>query len=271
MADDKKLKRGLSDVSPDYFSLTGAAPLPSNQNVPVMVTSSMLTRKTLDSAGIRCMSILPFRSADQLLRHQSLIIELKKSLGELYFASIGTGVRRTLQNGHSNVRQVALSVEQIQEALHLEPVEKKLQNSAVERSENMTIFIDPVSIFQHEKNLLQILDCIILHVKTDSSESLIEAYQSFRACLEWNPSLRFLLLVDGKSAEKNSELVYEKFTQIASKFMSHEISFMGWIDEGNLRITEDLFLDGLNPVSLWQPSKAVLAKMLRHDLAHHSL
>jgi len=266
----RKLKRGLNDVSPEFFSANGTAH-PDVKLIPAMVTSALLTRQPRKNGGVDCVSILPFRSSKQLLENGHFVGEMKKLFGELYSVSIGQNQPWASSNLHSNIRQASLSISQAQEALHLHPAGARDLNPEFDHTENLGIFFDPISIFEHERNLLQILDHVILHVKTDSSESLVSAYQSFRSCLEWNPSLHFLLLVDGKGSERISELVYERFTRIASKYMSHEISFMGWMDGSNLRINEDLFLDESELSLLWRPSKRILAKMLRHDSLHHSL
>ncbi len=271
MSDEKRLKRGLNDVSPALFSAHEASAHAPAQHIPAMISSALLTPRAAGENMVRCMSILPFGSQEELLSHHLFVTKFRQLFGDLYLATIGQYSPSITRIQHPNVRQAFLSDAQIQEALHLQPVDRHEAGQNTERLGSMGIFIDPISMFEYEKNLLQILDYVILHVKTDSADSLVSAYQSFRACLEWNPSLHFLLLVDGKASEKISELVYEKFTRIASKFMSHEISFMGWMEGSDLRINEDLFLGGPETVSLWEPSKKILARMLRQDSLHHSL
>lgn len=270
MENNRKLKRGLSDVSPGFFS-AGTAGEAQPKNLPAIVTSSLLARPIQNEGKIRCLSILPFGSENELLQNGFFTAQMKKMFGELCSARIGSNEPWLAANHGHGIRQVSLSVEQAQEILHLQPAGHDSNMEPEERYGNLGVLFDPVSLFEHERNLLQILDDVILHVKTDSPESLIKAYQSFRACLEWNPSLRFLLLVDGERSEHVSDLVYERFAQITSKFMSYEIGFMGWIDGSRLQVNEGLFSEELDSNLLWKPSKKILAKILRRDLLHYSL
>ena len=62
------------------------------------------------------------------------------------------------------------------------------------------------------------------------TKQLMYGYETMKKALSKNPSLHYSLLLVGKGAEHFSGLVYERFSEMISNFLGHNLEFLGWIE-----------------------------------------
>ena len=286
----RKLMRGLKDISP-YF-LSGFPPLikppaETTKEVPSVPANGKLDREeslippqppALDrrepfkepfkKEGLpepHCFTILPFPAHSQLLNSRLFTNELALVFSEIYALSFS--VSPAVNFFEDPVRSLAIPPFQIEDILHPEPLNRQNIWQTFDSVRRAGFFLDPRSMFEGHADLFQLLDHIILHISAKSSDSILAAYQMLSACLHRNPVLRFSLLIEGSANDDMSEMIYERFSDITSQFLSCEIDFLGWINNIEIQINRDLLLDqgGLMQLSR-KPIKTQLVQLLSQEL-----
>lgn len=268
MKDVQKLKRGLKDVSPRFFSLVSyhAAEEKRANRPDARAAANQFHWSAGDPIpAAHCLSILPAKSGSDLL-HRPLFLRAIQAIFAQVCLVRSDDSEFTCRLTADGIRHVVIPSAQIHKVLHPAPAKKGAMLEAESERHRVAFFFDAEELFEREREILQIVDHGILHVTTDSSESLLAAYQSFVACLALNPSLHFSLLVEGAMAEETAELIYEQFAKIASRFVSHEIGFLGWMDEQSIRLNEELLLNLYQVHPLMTPLKRRLAQTICEEL-----
>jgi len=277
MADEKKLKRGLKDISPLFFSSAASR----SRTIPVFgepvvkpIEQSNLTSErgeipfrsgqTERVPKIYCATIFPSHPAVPLLDHPHFLNVMRAVYPEVCLVSHSD--HRVFPSAEpAPVQQVLLMPYQIQDILHPEPKTAE-ENNESDLQEDICFLMDSGLIFHHYPRLFELLDYGILYVSSDSSDTLLSAYQNMVRAAAWNPALRFYLLVGGLLAEGMSETIYERFATIASRYLAKDIGFLGWLQDHEIRLNPDLLLDLDGEGLVGRVMKQQLARVARGEL-----
>ena len=129
-------------------------------------------------------------------------------------------------------------------------------------SRKILAIFDPAFSEPFSSNVLELIDHCIL-VTSPDSDQLMQTYHQIRYCLSKNQLVRCSILLVGHGSETLWEFVYERFNEIVSKFLGCDLGFLGWIEHGNMQLNPELLLEkGGNFVQF--PYKIRLSEALPH-------
>jgi hypothetical protein len=236
MAEERRLKRGLGDVSPLWFSRQ--SPLPAvARAMPSTHETQSEEPPSLWSAPGMSLAILPLLSWNQLLSHADFVGRLRSVFSDLHVLELAGKVsKEPLGPG---LHRFIISSQQVGEIL--DPASDS-DNGAYKRGEGptrMCCLIGPEGLLAQGSGFFELLAALILHVRTDSVESVLAAYQAAATCARMNPEVILLLMVEGKDAEVLAEALYERFASISSRFLAQGITLLGWIDGQQVCMNEE--------------------------------
>jgi len=96
--------------------------------------------------------------------------------------------------------------------------------------------------YEAKQRAFQLLDHCIFVVEADLDQ-LTKAYKWLRDSLTESPAMRCSVLLVGDGAEDLWEFVYERFYEITSQFLAHDLDFLGWMDGVSVKLKSDLLLE----------------------------
>ncbi|MBI3999744.1 MAG: hypothetical protein HY351_03935 [Candidatus Omnitrophica bacterium] len=91
-------------------------------------------------------------------------------------------------------------------------------------------------------NVLDVLDHGVFVTQPDLNQ-LQKTYELIKFSLNRNPMLRCSILLTGQNAGNVWELVYERFNGIVSQFLGCDLGFLGWSDAEDFALNPDLLLE----------------------------
>ncbi len=250
----KKLKRGLADLS-NFFSSSGLAANPApvgKQHVSIPVKPKA-----------RLFSIEPPEIEAELLHSKpSLITASILSFSSSFKFPNLIEVTEAVQPNFASVRFVSLteqeeSFESHNRSFHYEKmswhelesmVQPQLQTHYLapefSSDKSLLLFDSGFCGFEHDglamqRSLFEFLDHCVFVVEPDTVQ-LTQVYQAMKTALAKNPDLRFSLFLVGDGAERFSEFIYERFSEIISNFLGRDLGFLGWMENSDICINPDL-------------------------------
>ena len=96
-------------------------------------------------------------------------------------------------------------------------------------------------VSQHHQDRLHLLDHCVLVVEADAN-NLTEAYEWLRVSAPEHPGSLYSLLLVGRGAGALWEFIYERFHEMATRFLDRELGFLGWIENGATNVYSDFLL-----------------------------
>ncbi len=267
----KKLKRGLADLS-NFFASSGPTALPPDlrsegiedkiRDKPVVMgqenRSNLLaieppeflySEPSLKPSFITG-SVLSFSPSFQV----SNLIEFTEAV-QFYFSGIHFVSLASQENSFEYAIQgQSISYEKIswsqlepliqpQMRAHCLPPESATDKTLVIFDSGLYSSIDSDSTFH--RSLFELLDHCVFAVEPDTKQ-LMQVYQVIKTALSKNPSLHFSLLLAGNGAERFSEFIYERFSEMISRFLDCNLGFLGWMENHEICINPDLLKEEAN-------------------------
>lgn len=286
MKTDKKLKRGLADLSKLFLQ---GQELPPQEQAKATLAIEPPTDASLDSRlpRLSCTAFLPSGDVFQVMDLIHLLDVFKTVFQEIYLLSVGpahsgyevlcdprsspwlaNGKDRSvipLRSGGEGIAFGYISSDQFQDILHPKITSSSVPDFATEKKA-LVIFdsifpSDPADgLLSSAGGVFELLDHGVFVIPADLDQ-IMRAYELIRFCLARNQSLRCSILLVGRGAETSWEFVYEHFNTIVSQFLGCDLGFLGWTENGHMRLNSELFLEeGGNMIQL--SSKARLAQVL---------
>lgn len=278
---DKKLLRGLQDISP-LFTPSGIShgfPKQTSfianiaENDHATHTSQMRENDKEEMISEHksfpqafCFAIQPFEASKQLLERPVFIEALKAIFGDVFYLSFSAN-RMNQMTSDGLLRHLILPPFQVYDILHPKQMVSGEPMPRIDEEKKACFFLEPKSVFEFRTDLFQLLDHIILHVSAKSSESIMAAYQILMACLHKDPSLSFSMLIDECENSDAAEMIYERFSRITSQFLGCEVDFLGWMDDKNVQLNQELLLTGERRSQfVKKPLKMQLMQLLAEEM-----
>ena len=279
MKTDRKLKRGLADLS-NLFSQDHES-LPKKREVAA-VNIGPPQNGSSKNRLLRLVCTTFFQSPEifQITDFLGLMDAFKPVFQESYFLSVAP----TQNRYEAFARSLSLpSWENIKDdpAIHLYSVGHRLAFGHVPGDQFREI-VQPriasagVYDFSDSKRALAVFDSTFLNgpvpstlelmdhcvfIVSPDSDQLVRAYDQMKYCLGKNQLMRCSILLAGRRAGALWEFVYERFSEIVSQFLGCDLGFLGWIENGDMRLNPELLLEeGGSFVRL--PSKVHLSETL---------
>ena len=249
MNESRRLKRGLSDLSPLFGP----------------------DQKRDTPKGFYCLSVFsPNFPGDSLFLNAYLAsrIATAELPGSILSVDSHEGARapqrdRTLRNESFGIRlrRITLSWDQLEALWNVPPVAKPAGAST-----SHALFLDfNYSHPGYFRKLIPILDQWILLVQP-TTESLTEAYKMIKATVPLNPRLEYFLLFDGSGADPRGGLLFERFSEMAARRLGIHLVWLGSLHfpKESRALAADLALDHLflKPVPVDSVEKMALASLV---------
>ncbi|MDP3919532.1 MAG: hypothetical protein Q8R76_01815 [Candidatus Omnitrophota bacterium] len=269
MNPDRKLKRGLKDISPAFSEPTKAIP-------------SIVRRVTLDGPpGVTVLSIFsPDYPADSFLLNTLLASRLANAQRPGHIISIdaewdarqaGKEKRifsQELLNLH--LRRSRFSWSQFSEICR-----RRVPETATVTVPDQLIFLDVhYGCVPFDEEIAPILDKWIFFLQP-RADSLSEAYKMMKATFAHNPHLEYFLVFEGDSKRKPlGPYLFERFSSILSERLGVNLVWLGYLDPSGApnaspgEITlEHLFLGERRAMD--NPAKVALAGLTELSLGRY--
>ena len=294
MATEKKLKLGLSELSVLFQA---------NRNVehqaelrPLSpVRSPLVIEPPIDFTPddnrlpqLICTTFLPFLETFGIWDIVRIADSLKTAFEDTYVLSVDpedlsgplkhaplpaltedNGVRSMSMHLHSMSDRLVfgqVAARDLQNILRPSSSVNQIPEIASERK-TLVLFdaVNPENLsrdFVAQSAVFEFLDHCVL-VLPPRLEELMRAYQLLRLCIERNRALRYSLFIVGPEARSTGEFVYERFSELVSRFLGRDVGFLGWAEEGDIRLNPELLLEEAG--SLMQSSTKIrLSEAMYH-------
>ncbi len=237
MSTQKKLKRGLADLS-NFF----AEPVPAEQKSRI----GLLAIQPPETPQFE-KSLKPFLITANIIScspsfKTSDVVELIEAVKDDF---VGLHVIELEQSSDphpisgKNVHYEQISWDQL---APLTQLQMRTPTLIVDNPDKTLALFDSGlcgATGSNKYSLFEILDHCIFAVEADTKQ-LMHGYQVMKTALSKNPNLHYSLLVVGKRAEHFSEFIYERFSEIISQFLGHNLGFLGWMESGDIRVNPEL-------------------------------
>ncbi len=278
MKTDRKLKRGLADLSKLF--LQGERPSPKKQGV-AGVSIEPPEECVQDHRPLRFVSTTFLQSSEifQTTDLINLIGAVKSTFQETYLLSVDPNQTRYENFAHllpippwesvkddSDIHLYSIDRGMTFGYVSLEQFETAIQPKLASPSfHDFTDSKRALAVFDSvSESILELIDHCVFVVSADSNQ-LMRAYDQMRYCLGKNQFMRCSVLLTGQGAEALWEFVYERFSEIASKFLGCNLGFLGWMENGKMHLNPELLLEeGTGFAQL--PSKIRLGEILHHPV-----
>ena len=243
--EERKLKRGLKDISPLFGQ--------EREVREVFVEG--------DKPPFQILSVFsPTLSGDSLFLNTYLASQLASRGKPCSILSIHSKyperVKEREENGGSAVArqptvQESLGAHLRRHTLSWETLEQVCARPIERRPSNQfpaqTLFLDlEYSQASHFEKVIPLLDKWILYLQP-SLESLGEAYKMMKAASVLNVHLEYFLLYAGKPSDKKGDCLYERFSEIVARRLGILLNWLGalHLPRGSQMIRAELALDPL--------------------------
>ena len=290
MSMDRKLKRGLADLS-KLFSSDGSIS-------PARPAESAFTIQPppdpfFDSRKPRLINTT-FLDSDETLGANDLIQvtnRLKPAFHESFLLSVIPDQSR--YEAFANVLPIPpWKNEKDNFAARFHPVDEGLTFGCLSSAQFQDILVPKVASnriedFAPSKKTLVVFDSIFPSVPSDNDvtpghnalelldhcvfvvqsglDQLVRTYELIRFCLAKSPALRCSILLVGRGSQVSWELVCEHFNAIASRFLRCDLGFLGWIEGSDAHLNPELLLEESGN-GIQSSSKMRLSETLYHPL-----
>ena len=269
---EKRLTRGLADISAFFFSHSTASTSPKEKE-PILMTDQILRSSPPAEAAkenmlseVHCFAIHPLQAHQGLRRRSVFLDAVKMIFSDVFFLSFSAN-RAVDSPAPDSVRDLVLPPFQIYDILHPRLMTTEERAPIFNPEKHMAFFLEPKSMFEFRTDLFQLLDHVILHVSAASPDSILAAYQTLSACLQRDPTLHFSLLIDASPDEEVAAVIFERFAGITSKFLGCEVDFLGWMNDNSIQLNRELLL---GPPEIGQairaPLKIQLVQLLSEEM-----
>ncbi len=257
MKTEKKLTRGLSDLSPLF------APPAKPTKKPFFIKKPEVnfwdaTRLALLSCG----TFLSVRELADAGYEMHLLRALGWTFQKSYYVSVeptyeryetlsrlfpippfehmvgGEAIRFHPLSGLTHFVHVGL--QKFREMTQLKPAFAPLE---FDESRRALLVFDNASVENLKLPLVNLLDFVVL-VTTASSEHLMETYENIRKLVSYNPAIRFSVLFAGEDASAMSEFVYDGFCEIVSHYAGCDLAFLGWMERADIKVNSEVLIQG---------------------------
>jgi len=242
----KKLKRGLKDISPLFQGASKKTP-----QVAKPVDATPVIELANEPLGTQCLAVFsPEILGDSLLLSTFLASKLATFQRPCSILSLNTmAARKQFGNEHSvqsesygkHIRRLSLSWDEF-ESLNDQPVSRVTQP---EKSHLLFVEFEHSQLPYVEK-VIPILDKWIVLVKP-SLESISEAYKMMKAAIPLNRHLEFYMLFSGSSRDPRCEMLFERFSELCARRLGIDLMWLGCLDfsQGSGKVFGDLSLEHL--------------------------
>lgn len=246
MKAQKKLKRGLADLS-NFFS----EPIPAEQTKrpgrlliepPEISDSTELLKPSLNTASI--FSFSPLFSLAELTRFTEAI---KLTFSEIHYIKVRTGKHSVeYQIENKNIHYKKIDRNELETLI--KPQMRSNTNQETSSGHKALAIFDSglyasnVSHSDIRLSLLELLDHCIFALSSDTK--LPQVYEVMKMALSRNPALHYSFLLVGNNAERLSEIIYERFSEIISHHLGHHLEFLGWMEHYRQCLNPDLLKEG---------------------------
>ena len=242
MKTQKKLKRGLADLS-NFF----ADPIPVEERnrpgrlsiePPEVSDSTELLKPSLNTA-----SIFSFSPSFSLAEFTRFTEAIKPAFFDIHYVKVRTGknsVEYKIENNGVHYKKI----DRDQLETLIKPQLQTNSNQENASSETALAFFDSglyASNISHSDirlSLLELLDHCIFAMGRDTK--LPQVFEVMKLALSRNPALRYSFLLVGSNAERLSEIIYERFSEIISYHLGRHLGFLGWMEDQRICLNPDL-------------------------------
>ncbi|MBI4394986.1 MAG: hypothetical protein HY583_02200 [Candidatus Omnitrophica bacterium] len=237
---DKRLKRGLADLSPLFADSSGLIPdkrrsatftiEPPEEDTPLIFTQ-FICASFLNSRG----NLEP----SDLIR---LLEGVKASFQETYLLSVAPmkGHYEAFNEAADRIPFKHIPFDQF-EAM-AQPKMISLPSNYSASSKKAMMVLDSFPFSAPGTNFLELLDHGIFIVQAGLNQ-LQSAYELMKFCLMRNPALRCSILLTGSNSKNIWELIYERLSVMASQFLGCDLGFLGWCAGEDFELNSDLLLE----------------------------
>lgn len=246
MKTQKKLKRGLADLS-NFF----AEPIPAEQRStpgrlsiapPEILDSTELLKPSLNTASI--FSFSPSFSLSEFTRFTDAI---KPTFSDIHYVKVRTGkhsVEYQIENNkgihYKRIDRNELET-LIKPQMRLNTDQENLSNRKALAVFDSGLYASNLLHSDIRLSLLELLDHCIFAMSSDTK--LPQVYEVMKMALSRNPALHYSFLLVGNNAERLSEIIYERFSEIVSHHLGHHLGFLGWMEDQKQHLNPDLLTE----------------------------
>ncbi len=215
MEDPKKLVRGLKDISTLFSAVPEEAPVRHSPEIQVLGVSS------------------PDCDGDSLLLNTffaSQIASPEKTCSLLSVLSRSAKV----SSGREDRSPESFGDHLKRYCLHWDELRDLFSGSSSPRAEGVLqsrdIFLDfECRHLLHFEKIISLLDKWVLLLKP-TAESLTEGYKMMKLGRALNPQLEFFITLSGKAEEGKGAMIFERFSDFASRHLEVQLGWLGWMD-----------------------------------------
>ncbi|GEM_PF-4517117 len=270
MKTDKKLKRGLADLSAFF-----AEPVPVGEKQPVR---SRIVIQPPESSNVSLnphlitASFISFSESFQLQNLIEFSEEIKFSFQETHFISLreeDNSVEQLTMNKEIHYQKVAWN--RLVPIMQLQICPNADMAVLNKGAATALVLIDSGIYGSSETNSrvpFELLDHCVFAVEPDTKQ-LMRAYQIMKTALSKNPNIHYSMLLVGSGAERFSEFIYERFSDIISHFLGHSFGFLGWVENRQICLNLELLKEESDSAFV-QYSKTHLTNLLFSSVTNES-
>jgi hypothetical protein len=278
MAVERRLKRGLPDISPFFQRGAQTKPVPKLRETTSAPRVSSRAWNVVDLACVGLVSFSPhFRMIEQIRLAEALqgtiedVFVLLLDPDRVQCAEFERYVAPSAQKSLASNEHIRFSTPAPHIGLGLVPDQawqEMMRPGAFQvpspstsgaQGKKSLALIDASHLRADalkQVKVVQLLNEWIL-VVTPELDSIQEAYQWLSESFAHNPKLSASLLLAGTGARRDWEFVYERFYTMVSEFLSRDLGFLGWMEHG---------LGHFNPDFLNRESRGPVQAATQHKL-----
>lgn len=212
---DKKLVRGLKDISPLFRETSGAVPTQRSLEVQVIgVSSPDCEGDSLFLNTLFASKIVSQNKPCSILSVQARCS--RASLPEMKIDHEALG---------SSLDRYCLYWDEFRD-LFTGPLLHKSEGALQSRD----IFLDfEYRHLFHFERALTLLDKWVLVLKP-TAESLTEGYKMMKMGVALNPKLEFYIAMSGTISEAKAAVFHDRFSDFAARHLNAQLGWLGWLD-----------------------------------------
>lgn len=246
MKTDKKLKRGLTDLSILFSGGVALPPQKLKERVSFVEAGGELSSPDRLPRLI-CSAFIHSPEIFQMVDLFKLLDQVKLQFEKVFLLSLlnsDDGIR--LQEAANRVTFGQISSSYLEE-IYQPRLTARFPHDFSDTRKTLVVFD---SVHSSAKGLdslplsscaLELLDHCVFVIPVNLDQ-LVFAYEAIRSCLARHPALRCSILLVGRGAHIMWELVFERFNSILSEFLGYDLGFLGWIEDGVMRLNPELLL-----------------------------
>ncbi len=215
MSDPKKLVRGLKDISPLFCAGSEEGPARHSPEIQVLGVSSP------DCDGDSLLLNTFFASQIASPEKACSLLSVLSRCGKV---SSGAGSGMSEPFGQ-HLERYRLYWDELRDLMSgpLSP-----RSAGPLQSRDIFLDFEYRHLFHFEK-AVSLLDKWVLFLKP-TAESLTEGYKMMKVGLALNPQLEFFIALSGKAEEAKGAMVFDQFSDFASRHLEVQLGWLGWMD-----------------------------------------